>query len=309
MQTRLSYTVCGMLVIGCAFVADPVASLAHEGLHHDIERETRLLAANPDDVDAHLRRARYYRLHGEPQKALLDVQQATRLAPDDVRPHFERGLALADLGRDAEAEGELTAFLSQTGGTEPAYAERARIRARMGRPEAAIDDLAAAIRLRPSIDLYLERGRLLESRDRHAQAAACYRDGLTQLGESPLLRRALVAALIALERHEDALIAIDEAPARGGLESGWLLERADVLERLGRDEEAHAARRRALATANASLSRRPTSANLVARAEAHLALGDRAAARRDLEQALRSSPQMERARAMLSAIQPEPDTD
>jgi tetratricopeptide (TPR) repeat protein len=291
-----------ILALSCACIAGPVTSSAHEGLDHDIERETRSLAEDPSDVEARLRRARYYRLDGQPEKALADLQQATRLAPDDARLHFERGFALAALGRNADAETELSVFISQTGGTDAAHAERARIRALTGRPDLAIADLEAAIALRPSLDLCLERGRLLEGRARYAEAAAGYQEGLTRLGDTPLLRRALVAALIVLERYADALAAIDAALVRGQLETQWLLERAEVLERMGRAEEAREARLRALTKASESLGKRPTSANLVTRARVHLALGDAPAARRDLEQALRNSPQMESAKAMLAAI-------
>jgi len=274
-------------------------------LHRDIERETRSLAEDPGDVEARLRRARYYRLDGQPEKALADLQRAARLRPDDARLHFERGLALAALGRDAEAESELSLFISQTGGTPGAYAERARLRAGSGQPDQAIADLEAALDQRPSLDLYLEQGRLLESRGRYAEAVAAYREGLTRLGESPLLRDSLIDALIAQGRYDDALSAIDAALGRGALETRWLLKRADVLERMGQPGEAQAARLRALSTANAALRRRPTSANLVSRAEVQLALGERDAARRDLEQALRNSPQLESARAMLSELEDE----
>jgi tetratricopeptide (TPR) repeat protein len=291
-----------ILAVSCACISGSVTSSAHEGLDHDIERETQSLAEDPSDVEARLRRARYYRIDEQPEKALADLQHAARLAPDDARVHFEKGFALAALGRNGDAEAELSLFISQTGGTAITHAERARIRALTDRPELAIADLEAAIALRPSLDLYLERGRLLEGRARYAEAADGYREGLTRVGDTPLLRRALVAALIALGRYDEALTEIDAALARGQLQTQWLLERAKVLERLERTEEAREARLRALARANASLSRRPTSGNLVTRAEVHLALGDAPAARRDLEQALRNSPQMESAKAMLAAI-------
>lgn len=283
----------------------PATSGAHEGLQHDIERESRSLGEDPGDVDARLRRARYYRLDGQLDQALLDLQQATRDAPDDARVHLEKGLTLAALGQDMVAESELTVWISKTGGGPVAYTERARIRTKTGRPELAIADLEAAIALSPSLDLYLEKGRLLENGGRYPEAAAVYQEGLSRLGPTPLLRRPLVDALIAQGRYDDALTEIDAGLAQGVLETLWLLERAKVLDRMERSEEARADRLRALSSANALLAKRPTSANLVLRAEVHLSLGDQTAARRDLEQALRSAPQMERARAMLSAIEHE----
>ena len=302
MRTQFSFSVCAILAVSCACLAGPVTSSAHEGLHHDIERETRSLADDPSDIEARLRRARYYRLAGQAEMALADLQQAIGLAPNDARLRLERAFALAALGRNSDAESDLSAFISQTGGSAAAHAERARIRALTGRPELAIADLEVAIAFGPDLDLYMDLGKLLEDQSRYAEAADRYREGITRVGDTPLLRRALVAALIVLERYGDALTEIDAALARGLLETQWLLERAEVLERMGRTEEARQARLRALTTANESLAKRPTSAKLVARAEVHLALGDTPAARRDLEQALRNSPQMESAKAMLAAI-------
>lgn len=302
---RFSLAASTILAVSCVCIAGSVTSFAHEGLGHDIERETRSLAEDPSDIDARLRRAHYYRLDGQPEKALADLQQATRFAPDDARVHLEKGFALADLGRDTDAEVELSAFISQTGGSASALAERARVRARTARLDLAIADLEAAIALGPSLELYLERGRLLEDRGRYSEAAAGYRDALTRLGETPLLQLPFVDALIQLERYDDALTAVDGALARGQLQTQWLLKRGEVLERMGRAEEAQAARQSALSRASAAFGRHPTSANLVERAKVHLALGDAPAARRDVEQALRKSPQMESAKALLATIESE----
>ncbi|MBW2386734.1 MAG: tetratricopeptide repeat protein [Deltaproteobacteria bacterium] len=253
-----------------------------------------------------LQRARYYRLDGQLEYSLGDLDRARELDPENLAISLQRGLTLSALRRDGEAEAELNRVLGRGVGGAAGFAERAKIRSRSGRVGLAISDLDAAIALQPGLDLFLERGRLQESDAKLDEAAKGYREGLDHVGDAVLLRRAAIRVEIERKRYDDALRMIDEQIDKGQLQTEWLLARAEVLEATGRAAEAEQARFEALARASQALRKRPTSANLVARAQAHLALGDVPAARRDLEQALRNSPQVSRARAMLSAIEAQP---
>lgn len=294
----LSVAIPVIFTVICAWTA---AGWGHEGIHHDVERESAALHEDPSDIGALTRRARYYRLEGELDASLADLDRARELAPASLEVALQRGLTLSALGRDGAAEAELDRVL-RGGPDASAFAARARIRARGGRPGPAISDLDAAIGLEPGVDLYLERGRLQEAEDRLDDAARGYREGIERLGDAVLLERALVEVEVARGRYDAALERIDRQLARGGVATEWLLLRARAFEGAGRREDAARARREALDAAEAALRRRPTSAHLVARAEAHLALGDEAAARRDLEQALRSSPRLPRALHLLEQL-------
>src|SRR5262245_33865386 len=98
-----------ILVLSLAFIAAHTdAARAHPGPHHDIERLTKLLAREPGRVDLLMDRARAYRFDGLPARALDDLVRAAQLKGDASDIALERGLALADLKRDSEAEIEFT---------------------------------------------------------------------------------------------------------------------------------------------------------------------------------------------------------
>ena len=307
MSIRLSCARLVILLATCTWLAGPVSAWAHEGLDHDIEGATQRLAQHPTDAGVLLQRARYYRLDGQLEYSLGDLDRARELDPENLAISLQRGLTLSALRRDGEAEAELNRVLDRGDGGAAGFAERAKIRSRSGRVGLAISDLNAAIALQPGLDLFLERGRLQESDAKLDEAAKGYREGLDHVGDAVLLRRAAIRVEIERKRYDDALRMIDEQIDKGQLQTG-------VAAGPGRSPGSHGARSggpeqarfEALARASQALRKRPTSANLVARAQAHLALGDVPAARRDLEQALRNSPQMSRARAMLSAIEAEP---
>jgi tetratricopeptide (TPR) repeat protein len=110
------------------FVPLPNFALAHPGLHHDIERVTQAIELDPANADLLIQRSHYYRLDGQPELALLDLDKAQILQPSrrDIAAH--KGLALATMGRDEEAIHELSRFLDSGPGSAVAFADRARLR-------------------------------------------------------------------------------------------------------------------------------------------------------------------------------------
>jgi tetratricopeptide (TPR) repeat protein len=290
-------TLCGTIIL----LFSP-AGFAHMGLEHDIERETEVLAQRPDDVAALIRRARYYRLDGQMAASMTDLDRAVTLTPNDSSPRLQRGLTLSKMGRNVEAESELSRVLDRGPDTVAALAERAEIRSRTGRAELAIEDLDRALSLAPAVDLFLRRGALQESAEQWTEASEGYRDGIEQLGDAVLLVRALIRVEADQGRPAEALRVVDAQIAKGSLLAQWYLERAQLLEALGQAKEAATARSEALSNANRMLRLRPTAGNLISRAKVHLAMDNAAAARRDLENALRHSPKMKEAEVLLSTI-------
>src|SRR6185436_18701225 len=136
--------------------------LAHPGPFHEIDALTQQIAREPRNGTLYLERAYRERLDGRLEEALADLDRAAVLAPSDIRPSAERGIVLSALGRDREAEMALTRFLEGGGQTAPVFAERGKVRVRLGRIAEAIDDLSSAIRIGPDPDLYLTRGALQE---------------------------------------------------------------------------------------------------------------------------------------------------
>ena len=101
--------------------------------------------------------------------------------------------------------------------------------ARSGRSAEAIADYTAALELEPRVELYLERGELLEAQGRLEEAAQGYRAGLEATHGALLMRLALIRVETARGRHAEALALVDEQLARAGVKTDWYLRRAEVL--------------------------------------------------------------------------------
>jgi len=300
MTTRRTLGIALTFLAAAGFAA---AALAHPGLHHDIERVTLMIDADPGRPDLYLDRAVYERLDQQYDEALTDLETVRRLEPGNVPLPLERGLTLSALGRDAEAEKSLTRYIDGSGPkSAPAYAGRADIRARTGRVTAAIADYTAAIGIEADIEYYLERGALQEKAGRWNDAAAGYREGLAKLGGAVNLRLALIRAEVEAGRPAAAITTIDEAMNRPGIQTEWLLRKADVLEGMGRTDEARAERELALAEADRAIEGRATGIHLMARAKVLLALGQTGSAEADLRAALNKSPRYSEARDLLDHI-------
>lgn len=284
-----------------ACMAVPV--IAHPGLHHDIDRVSTALAAQPRRADLYLERGFLHRLNDEPAKALADLEQAATLDPALPNLALHRGLTLSALRRDPQAEVELTKAVADPGAPAAAWMERGKVRERLGRLAAAAGDYAAAIRLDPQPDAYLLHGRLLEALGRSEDAAACYRDGLSRLGGAVALRLELIGVETRAKRYDAALEQIDLAMRSSGNKVDWLLRRGDVNAAAGRPDVARRDREQALADCRQQVVRRPSSLRLYQRARAYHALGRRDEAIADLKAALRKTPRYGEARALLSTLE------
>jgi tetratricopeptide (TPR) repeat protein len=288
--------------LGAVIVAlAATAAAAHPGLHHDIAAASAAIEKEPGRADLYVDRAFLLRLDEELDAALADLDRARDLDATNLRVAAERGMTLSALGRDKEAEVELTRFVSH-GGTAPTFAERAKVRERLGRKREAVADLASAIALRPDIELYVARGELQESLGDLAGAADGYRDGRAKLGEAVALDLALIRVETGRKRYASALELIEEQLGRAPVKTDWYLRRAEVLAAAGRTKEAQADRETALLEADAAIQRTGSGMNLYSRAKVQVALGHIEGAKQDLLLVLEKSPRFVEAREMLAEL-------
>jgi tetratricopeptide (TPR) repeat protein len=282
------------------------AALAHPGPHHDAERLTEALSREPNRIDLLYRRAEAFRLEGRFEAALADLDRAASLDPGSRLVRLQRGLTLAALRRDDEAEKELTRYLAAPSPRAVAYVERARTRLRGGRLDAALADFSAALQLKDDVDVYLARGRALEQAGRLEEAASGYRAGLMRLPGAAALVDALVQVNVAQHQYEAALALVNEQMARASVKTQWLLRRAEIHDAQGRRDAAESDRRAALVVASFAVTKKPTAMNLTWRSRANLAAGRIDAARADCAAALSKSPRWAEAEGlmeMLTALQ------
>jgi tetratricopeptide (TPR) repeat protein len=290
---------CLVMSLGCwGFI--PQAT-AQSGPDPEVKEITENLAKDPDNVDLLIQRGQVYRSNGKFIESLQDLEQAWLRNRENRTVILQRALTLSALGRDQEAEAALNSFLQDQADPKRVFAlaERAGIRARTGRVEPAIEDYTSILRLQPSDKLYLNRGKLQESLGRLEEAASGYEEGLTQLGNSILLKKGLIEVKIAQGKFDEALALIDEQLNRSPLSTQWFLQRAEVLDRMGKSDDARKTYEKALSEANRMLGKRPTAMHLLTRAKILNAIGKRGDAVRDLQDALQKSPQFVEAKKLL----------
>ncbi len=275
------------------------AALAHPGVRDDLRRADERVDREPGSAAAHLRRAALHRRAGDPARSLADAARAAQLGAAPGAVALERGLALAAAGRHAEAIPDLTTAIAARP-SWGALVARARCRVARKRPAAAVADFDAALALRPQVDVFLERGRLLQKLGRLDEAASGYRVGLRAVGPATLLADALVDVELARARPELALAVAEAQPEA----VRWLLRRAEALDALGDIPRRDASLARALELANRSLARRNTAIHLVARARVHMARGAPDRARADVRAALDKAPRYAAARALAQRLGP-----
>lgn len=279
-----------VLAVACALAVPAIAS-ADPPVRDDVRALSAHLDAHPSDVPALIERSELYRREARYELALQDLRVAAALSPDEPRVHAQRAVVLHAMGREEQALAELDAYLETEPAPGPALiALRARILVAMDRPEEALADYDAALALRDEVDLYFERGRLLEQLGRARDAAQSYAAGLRATGGAAVLRVELIELELRAGHPERALPPIDEVLARAPARARWLLLRARALDALGRGPEALTAREEALAETEARLARRPTPALHVMHGEVLLALGRARDARVAAERALALLP-------------------
>ena len=278
---------------------------AHSDVDPKIAEITAELADQPDNVALLLQRGKLYRFNAKFNESLRDLEQAWLLDRDNRQVALERCRTLMALGRDHEAEPALDQYLQSESGVSRVMAlvERAHLYARTKRADLAIADFSEALNFYPTVELYKERGHLLEKLGRLSAAADGYREGLSQLRQASNLRRDLIRVETAQGHYSNALTLINEELTSAAVKTDWYLRRADVLAAMGKAEETDHARSEALAEANRALAKRPTALHRVARAKVYQALGQLEAAKQDLRLAVEKAPRFTQAQDLLKKLE------
>ena len=111
----------------------------------------KLLAANPQNSQAHLQLARVLSAEGKNDQAAQELQSASQANPDDPKLALEMGTIYAKAGKDAEAEQQLRVAVAKDPQSADAhYALGAILMHERKNPEAQ-QELLLAIKLKPDL--------------------------------------------------------------------------------------------------------------------------------------------------------------
>lgn len=246
--TRRSRSIRIALLAGAALTCAAPA-WAHPAFE-DIERHTDgIVAAHPEDPASYIDLAQTRRLAGNWDGALLALEHAAAHGAKPVEVSALRGAIYLDAGWANMALFEADRALAIDPVQPQVQIVRAKACMALGRPA----DAARAMRIaidgmkNPTPDHVLAlRDAVLASGDR-AGALAALDLGLTRIGAVPSLALPALDLELELGRNEDALRRVDALLATNPKNEAWLARRGDVLDRLGRRDEARLARADALA--------------------------------------------------------------
>jgi tetratricopeptide (TPR) repeat protein len=261
MKARGSYRFPALAILGVmSLTGFAPRAQAHGDLHERIAALTAAIDAAPADGPLYLQRAELHRAHEDYPAALSDYDRAESLIPKDTRDvagaiDYGRGMALAAMGRDAEAEASLDRCLARDPSRYDAFAARARVRARRGKTGESAADYDRAIALSPAAepDYLLERARLLAGATppQLERAAAGLRDALERTGCTAPLALELCEIEMRRGKVDAALAVIDRLRSGTRRQESWLARRGELLLRAGRRDEAEASFREALSALEA----------------------------------------------------------
>jgi tetratricopeptide (TPR) repeat protein len=292
----ISFSVICLLLVSVGFGLPTTAS-AHGDMDPEIHEITEELEKEPNSVRLWIKRGQVVRSYGRFEEALADFKKAGELDPKNVQVQLDQSITLSSMGQNEEAEAGLNAVLQKDLGRLKifALAERAAIRVRTNRPELAIEDYTAVLGLQPTSEIYYRRGKLQESLGRFEEAAQNYQEGIAKLGQAIVLKKALIETRIKQKKFKEALQLIDEQIRLMPVKTQPYFQRAEVLEKMGKRNEAQQAYEQALSEANRILEKRRTAIHLVARARILRAMGQRQEALSDVREALQKAPRFEEA--------------
>jgi Tfp pilus assembly protein PilF len=168
-----------------ALRADPAEARALGGRAQAREAQGKLpaaavdwnaaLALDPRDAGLLAGRGAFRLRAGNPGGAAADFEAAARLEPRETRHRFNLGLALAELGRDAEAERAFSQVIAADPADAGAWLNRARLRA-VPNPTQALADFDQAVARGGEWSVpWFERGVLKDSMGRKAEADQDFR--------------------------------------------------------------------------------------------------------------------------------------
>jgi Mlc titration factor MtfA (ptsG expression regulator)/Tfp pilus assembly protein PilF len=156
--------------------------LTRAGLYRDVGDYDNALAdytraleqARPDDRAAlHHQRGVTYLWAKRPAEAIVEFDEAIRLAPGFVSALCSRAAAHRALGEHRRALSDLNRALSLDPHDDGALVERARVHLALGKKDHALRDATRAMHLSPyNTDAYLVRAEVYESKGHHDKARA-----------------------------------------------------------------------------------------------------------------------------------------
>jgi Tfp pilus assembly protein PilF len=207
------------------------------------------LAERGEDPELHLRRAVLHRQRRQWDAAAAAYLRAAALGADPNQVEVALAQVFLETGLPLTAEMQVEGVVARAPGDATALVTRARVRRTLGQRDGAADDFERAVALlehpdpdvvRDAMDAQLAAGR--------PEAALAVADtAMKRIGPVVSIQLPAIEIELARGRSEAALGRLDVLLAQAPRHEVWLAQRAEILERMGRLDEARSAYARALA--------------------------------------------------------------
>jgi len=192
------------------------------------------LARYPGIPEARLNRALAHHRAGDPQRAIDDLSEAIRLAPDYARAWGHRGVIRYQLGQNQAALEDLDRAI-RLRPTPDLLTNRGAVRLAVGNAAGAIVDLSRALQQNPGMFLaWANRGLARSELGQYAQALADFDVALRLSPDYLPARYGRAVALRGLGEHDRALEDLDALAAAAAQDAQIRLTRGETLLELGR---------------------------------------------------------------------------
>ncbi len=215
----------------------------HGGYHDVVTAIQTELHDRPGDAELRYKLAEAHVGHDEWWACLKEIKLVERLAPGVYPTGYLRGLALHIAGKDQEAKEALDEFLTINPDHIEALATRGRVLVKLGRPSEAVADFQKAVKLTasPNSALIVDLALALRDSGKPADASRAIDEGLKTAGDVPTLLLCALEIETASASWDSALSRIDGLQKTAPRPEPWMAERAVLLAKAGRADEARIA--------------------------------------------------------------------
>ncbi len=224
-----------LLLATLALLLSVTPAWSHGAYHERLRELAAALEEAPRDARLHFELAVVFCSHGDWMLALASADSADEFQPNTHPTDLLRGEASLGRGQPGAALLALDRFLVTRPASPRALVLRARARAALEGPAAALADYRAALRQgeRPGIDHVREAAAALAAQAHGAEAAAALSDAIVEHGPDPALLGQALELELSLGRFAAALSRVEALQAGAPRPEPWMARRAQILAQAG----------------------------------------------------------------------------